>query len=234
MKRLIAFALILSLLLLLPACAAANVNSTEGKDNVDRSKVWNEVTAALGYEPYRLQYCASENGYHIVRWGGNTADMQTVMIAGYTFNTTSDTRLMAYKDGEFTDLVKAFFLGLVSRDGIARAHEASEGKKTDAAPKVYDSAQAFFEDKMGPLEEFRIFGEENGCQIAYVAWKDGKGQPSTKTIADIEFRFAENSFIYIYRDGTFCGLNWAYYQEVVSKELVTQVAQLYAEYQPKE
>ena len=141
---------------------------------------------------------------------------------------------MAYKDGEFTDLVKAFFLGLVSRDGIARAHKASESKQTDAPPKVYDSAQAFFEDKMGPLEEFRIFGEENGCQIVYVAWKDGKGQPSTKTIADIEFRFAENSFIYIYRDGTFCGLNWAYYQEVVSKELVTQVAQLYAEYQPKE
>ena len=234
MKRLIAFALILSLLLLLPACAAANVNSTEGKDNVDRSKVWNEVTAALGYEPYRLQYCASENGYHIVRWGGNTADMQTVTIAGYTFNTTSDTRLMAYKDGEFTDLVKAFFLGLVSRDGIARAHEASEGKKTDAAPKVYDSAQAFFEDKKGPLEEFRILGEENGCQIVYVAWKDGKGEARTVTVADIEFRFPEKEYIYIYRDGGSASLSWAFDQEIVSKETVTKVAQLYAEYENKE
>ena len=234
MKRLTAMILILCILLLLPACAAANVNSTGAQNAVDRSKVRSEVVEALGHEPYMLQYYASENGYHIVRWGGNIANMQTVTIAGYAFSTTSDMRLMAYKDGEFTDLTKAFFLGLVSRDGIARAHEASEGKKTDAAPKVYDSAQTFFEDKKGTLEEFRIFGEENGCQIVYVAWKDGKGEARTVTIADIEFRFPEKEYIYIYRDGGSASLSWAFDQEIVSKETVAKVAQLYAEYQPKE
>lgn len=234
MKRLTAMILILCILLLLPACAAANVNSTGAQNAVDRSKVRSEVVEALGYEPYMLQYYASENGYHIVRWGGNTCDMRTVTIAGYAFSTTSDMRLMAYKDGEFTDLTKAFFLGLVSRDGIARAHKASGNKQPDTPPKVYDSAQAFFEDKKGPLEEFRIFGEENGCQIVYVAWKDGKGEARTVTIADIEFRFPEKVSIYIYRDGEYASLYWAFDQEIVSKETVAKVAQLYAEYQPKE
>lgn len=224
MKRLIAFALILSLFLLLSACAPKEVN---------RSEVWNEVVAALGYEPYRLQYCASENGYHIMAWGGNLCDMLDVDIAGYTFSGTSDTKLVAYKDGEFTDLKAAFFLGLVSREGIARAHTAREGKQLGFTPKIYATAREYFEDEYGPLENFQVYFEENGCQIVYAVKKDAANEPITQTIADIEFHFSKKASLYVYRDGTVCGLNWAYNMGVFGKDTVAKAARLHAEYENK-
>ena len=133
MKRLIAFTLLLSLLLL-PACAAANQPIT----GVDALK--KEVTAALRKQQYLpeaggedigdFRYYGTDNGYHIVFYTPPAVlGEKTIVIADSTFYYHETFYLMAYKNGEVIDLVTAYTQGLVNKEAIAKAAELhAEGK----------------------------------------------------------------------------------------------------------
>ena len=143
MKRLIAFTLLLSLLLLLPACAESNepVTDTEAlKEQVYNAYIEEFFPGTYPHErPLRLaffQYLGTDNGYHIVKFLPSSLSMSTVtevVVAGYTFNVSSGWRLMVYKNEKLTNLKTAYFFRLVSKSAIAKAAELSEfyDKTTD-------------------------------------------------------------------------------------------------------
>lgn len=136
-KKILALTLVLSLFLLLPACAAANKPVT----NIEKFK--EQVLTdwvALKNEPIKLPhefdtfyYYGTDNGYHIILFrlaGAHTTDSISNSIAGYVFEQLgAGQQLMAYKNGEFTDLEIAHYYGYVSTEAIAKAAELHAERK---------------------------------------------------------------------------------------------------------
>ena len=126
MKRLIAFTLIFSLLLLLPACAGTNeavtdVDALEEQVNADWTK---KQKTDEGTKVSSFRYYGTDNGYHIVmfNYGVTMGVVRNYTIAGYTFDNCA-THFMAYKNGKFTKLNTAYLLRMVSKEAIAKAAE---------------------------------------------------------------------------------------------------------------
>ena len=140
MKRLIAFTLLLSLFLLLPACAAANQPVTDLK--ALEEQVFADYIEAFypGKYPHErpsevltFRYYGTDNGYHIILLhcgsGAYLPAQENVTIAGYTFEISAGAKLMAYKNGKFIELRTAYFFRLVSKDAITKAAELHAEKK---------------------------------------------------------------------------------------------------------
>jgi len=133
MKRLTAIILVLSLFLLLPACAAANqavtdVDALEEQVNADWTK---KQKTDKGTNVSGFRYYGTDNGYHIVmfNYGVSMAVVRNYKIAGYTFDNCA-THFMAYKNGKFIDLKTAYFFRLVSKEAIAKAAELHAERKS--------------------------------------------------------------------------------------------------------
>ena len=129
MKRLIASILVLSLFLLLPACAADNQAVTDVK------ALEKEVTAALWKHQYlpegtgigAFRYYGTDNGYHIVFFTPPAVlGEKTIVVADSSFNYHETFYLIAYKNGKVIDLETANAQGIVSKEAIAKAAELHE------------------------------------------------------------------------------------------------------------
>ena len=133
MKRLIASILVLSLFLLLPACAAANQPVTDLK--ALEKEVADACARREGKDNFRVQYFryyGTDNGYHIVC----IKDLDVVVcsfiyvtIAGSKFQQGDGEYLLAYRNGKIIELRTAYFFRLVSKDAITKAAELHAEKK---------------------------------------------------------------------------------------------------------
>ena len=130
-KKLVALILLCSILLILPACAAADAPYVV--DDVDALK--EEVNAAwkgrTASSPVDLLYLGSCNGYHIVEFYPSVVQpaVTTKHVAGYEFTRWNTFHLKAYKNGAFIELEDAYQLGLISEEAIAKASGLSAEKK---------------------------------------------------------------------------------------------------------
>ena len=133
MKKLIALALICTILFVIPACAA--------NEPITDLKAFEEQVFADYLEQYyagtypherptevqRFRYYGTDNGYRIIllRCGSGVyfPAVENVVIADCTFEVSSSKHLMAYKKGKFIELSLAYRNGLVSKEAIAKAAE---------------------------------------------------------------------------------------------------------------
>ena len=136
-KKWIVFALILTFLISLPACASSSASllTTE-----EVAALEEQVADELDYQiaPVaemkfdRFGYYGTENGYHIISYRSgydNTADMWNRDVAGYSFDGGGNAQLVAYRKGEFIDLKEAYEKGIISKKAIAKAAELHAAKK---------------------------------------------------------------------------------------------------------
>ena len=134
-KKWIVFALILTFLILLPACASSSLLTAE-----EVAALEEQVADELDYQaPLQLEmkftwfrYYGTENGYHIISYRSgydNTADMWNRDVAGYSFDGGGNAQLVAYRKGEFIDLKEAYEKGIISQKAIAKAAELHAANK---------------------------------------------------------------------------------------------------------
>jgi hypothetical protein len=137
MKRLTAIILVLSLFLLLPACAAANpagidVDALEQQVAADFAKHGKDDARFFDF-----YYLGTDNGYHIVWFsliGYALCDApHKIDIEGYEIEVGGGCYLIAYKKGEFVNLESAYGDGLISKEAITKAaeHYAEQKNSTE-------------------------------------------------------------------------------------------------------
>ena len=237
MKKLIASILVLSLFLLLSACAASGVNEAALKKRVESD--WLALKGGIKISTFR--YLGSDNGYHIVSFtGGAHADaVMTKKIAGYSFTYQHSFLLQAYKEGEFIELKEAYESGLVSLDAIANAAKIYNEKQREYS---LQSLRSSFEREMGPLEHFRFYGEftvsygegfyrsDDTFYIVFIQTADAPSVTTVKTIADSTFEFPRDFSLYACGDSVL-DLEKAYNEGLVSEEVIANAAKLHAEYE---
>ena len=180
---------------------------------------------------YMFRYFATDNGYHIISWGGMLCDVKDVKIAGYSFGGSSDTKLMAYKNGKFFDLKTAYLLGLVSKDGIARAYEA---KYPYGSPEGIDlTPEEEYIDQFGPVDVFRNYMTEfgNGYAIVYVVDENASCAENTITIAGVNFKCQREGSLYAYKGGRFYALEDHYEMGIVGKTAIVCASWFHAVYE---
>lgn len=136
MKKLVIYLLIFTMAFSLTACAAANKSITDLETFKEQILAdWCKIRNYNADEESFIQfwYYGTDNGYHIVMFnlrGGGLCDMRIERIAGYTFDgMNSSCKLMAYKDGEFVDLLTAYEDGLISKEAIAKAAQLNAERK---------------------------------------------------------------------------------------------------------
>ena len=136
-KKWIVFALILTFLISLPACASSSASLLTAEEVAALEE---QVADELDYQaPLQLEmkftwfrYYGTENGYHIISYRSgydNTADMWNRDVAGYSFDGGGNAQLVAYRKGEFIDLKEAYEKGIISKKAIAKAAELHAAKK---------------------------------------------------------------------------------------------------------
>lgn len=137
MKKWIAFALIFTMLISLPACASSSASLRTAEEVATLEKqVAEEIREERGY-PYEMQftwfrYYGTENGYHIISYRSaydNTADSWIRDVAGYSFDGGGNAQFVAYRKGEFIDLRDAYASGVISKEAIAKAAELHAARK---------------------------------------------------------------------------------------------------------
>jgi hypothetical protein len=136
-KKWIVFALILTFLISLPACASSSASLLTAEEVAALEEQvaadWGEHT---GF-PYEMKfihfyYYGTNNGYHIIYFRSvyaNSCESHIVEIAGYQFDSGIGSQLMAYKNGVFFDLQEAYYSGLVSKKAVAKAAELHAARK---------------------------------------------------------------------------------------------------------
>lgn len=234
MKRLIAFTLLLSLLLLLPACAAANqpvtdVDALEEQVNADWTK---KQKTDKGTNVSGFRYYGTDNGYHIVmfNYGVTMGVVKNLTIAGYTFDNCA-THFMAYKNGKFTKLNTAYLLRMVSKEAIAKAAELHESGEYEVSENTaLAKAEYAFKNQYGGVRTFRCCGRENGYRIIFVQLRGASHKPSTQEIAGSSFESPYVFSMYVYKDDAFTELAQAYSDGLISKEAIAEAAKNHAEY----
>ena len=223
MKRLIAFTLLLSLLLL-PACAAPNALYTV--DDVDALK--EQINADYFAQKSKyipgVQYYISDNEYHIICFGTALQAETTKVIAGYRFTHGTSFVLMAYKDGVFIHLEEAYQKGLVSKKAIAKAAELHEAEKNRIQSE-------FMNSHFVNIREFRFYGDENGRHILFVKTTKATIPLTVKQIAGSEFSHQGVFSLYAYIDGEFIDLEQAYKKGLISQEAIAAAAKKHVEYE---
>ena len=128
MKKLIAYILLFTLMFTLTACADAEQPIT------DLGAFQNQVLAdyikftksSKNAEFDAFGYYGTDNGYHIVLLrlaGPHESNTHKKKIAGSVFWMGGSLQLMAYRNGEFTELWLAYDYGWVSKEAIAKAAE---------------------------------------------------------------------------------------------------------------
>lgn len=180
---------------------------------------------------YLFRYYATDNGYHIISWGGMLTDVKYVKIAGYSFSITSDTKLMAYKNGRFINLKTAYLLGLVSKDGIARAYKA---KYPDGPPEGVDlTPEGEYVAQFGYVDVFRNYMTEfdNGYAIIYVVEENASYVENTITIAGANFKCQREGALYAYKGGRFYALEDHYEMGIVGKTAIVCASWFHAVYE---
>ena len=136
-KKWIVFALILTFLISLPACASSSASLLTAEEVAALEE---QVADELDYQaPLQLEmkftwfrYYGTENGYHIISYRSgydNTADMWNRDVAGYSFDGGGNAQLVAYRKGEFIDLKEAYEKGIISQKAIAKAAELHAVRK---------------------------------------------------------------------------------------------------------
>jgi hypothetical protein len=233
MKRLIAFTLLLSLLLLLPACAAANqpvtdVDALEEQVNADWAKKQN---VDEGTKVSSFRYYGTDNGYHIVmfNYGVTMGVVRNYTIAGYTFDNCA-THFMAYKNGKFTKLNTAYLLRMVSKEAIAKAAELHEVVQAEKKEKNRIQSE-FMNSHFVNIREFRFYGDENGRHILFVKTTKATIPLTVKQIAGSEFSHQGVFSLYAYIDGEFIDLEQAYKKGLISQEAIATAAKKHVEYE---
>ena len=242
MKRLIAFTLLLSLLLLLPACAAANqpvtdVDALEEQVNADWAKKQN---VDEGTKVSSFRYYGTDNGYHIVmfNYGVTMGVVKNLTIAGYTFDNCA-THFMAYKNGKFIDLKTAYFFRLVSKEAIAKAAELHNQATTSQEPEPTEplTPKEAYIRQYGPVDIFReyitVYEYGNAISIIYAVQQDAPASETVRTIAGFEFKFQREGSLCVYKHGVFTDLEEAYNKKLIAKEHIEQVAKTHARFESK-
>ena len=234
MKRLTAIILVLSLFLLLSACAAtdqtvSDVDALEEQVNADWAKKQN---VDKGTKVSSFRYYGTDNSYHIVMfdYGVTMGVVKNYTVAGYTFDNCA-THFMAYKNGKFTKLNTAYLLRMVSKDAISKAfalHQSGEyavSEKT-ALAKV----ESAFKNQYGGVRTFRCCGRENGYRILFVQLRGASHKPSAQEIAGSLFESPYAFSMYVCKDDVFTELAQAYSDGLISKEAIAEAAKNHAEY----
>jgi hypothetical protein len=231
MKRLIAFTLLLSLLLL-PACAAPNALYTV--DDVDALKEEvNTAWRARGNDAiYNFEYFGSCNGYHIVKFlsGPVAQAYHSKGVAGYVFEYATSFCLKAYKDGEFIELKEAYESRLVSKEAIAKAAELHEAVQAEKKEKNRIQSE-FMNSHFVNIREFRFYGDENGRHILFVKTTKATIPLTVKQIAGSEFSHQGVFSLYAYIDGEFIDLEQAYKKSLISQEAIAAAAKKHVDYE---
>lgn len=229
MKRLVAFTLLLSLLLL-PACAAPNALYTV--DDVDALKEQIDADYFAQKSKYipGVQYYISENEYHIICFGTALQAETTKVIAGYRFTYGTSFMLMAYKDGVFIHLEEAYQKGLVSKKAIAKAAELHEAVQAEKKEKNRIQSE-FMNSHFVNIREFRFYGDENGRHILFVKTTKATIPLTVKQIAGSEFSHQGVFSLYAYIDGEFIDLEQAYKKGLISQEAIAAAAKKHVEYE---
>jgi len=183
---------------------------------------------------YMFRYYGTDNGYHIVSWGGMLCDVKYVKIAGYSFNVTSDTKLIAYKNGRFINLKTAYNLGLVDKGGIARAYEARHGNKpaeTEPQAETLKSKRDYIR-QFGPVDVFREYiTSTHGYSIIYAVQQNAPAVTGVITIAGSEFKYQRAPSLCLYRAGVFTSLEEAYNEGIVTQKEIETAARTHAWYE---
>ena len=136
-KKWIVFALILTFLISLPACASTSASLLTAEEVAALEE---QVADELDYQaPLQLEmkflwfrYYGTENGYHIISYRSsydNIANSWTREVAGYSFDGGGNAQLVAYRKGEFIDLKEAYEKGIISKKAIAKAAELHAARK---------------------------------------------------------------------------------------------------------
>ena len=131
------FALILTFLILLPACASS---SAPLRTAAEIGALEEQVADELDYQaPLQeemvftwFHYYGTENGYHIIFYRSaydNFCTSWTREVAGYSFDGGGNAQLVAYRKGEFIDLKEAYEKGIISQKAIAKAAELHAARK---------------------------------------------------------------------------------------------------------
>ena len=229
MKRIIAFILLLSMALLLLACAPTgqvitDVEAFEKQVTADWiQQTGQEKDFTLG----TFHYYGTAKGYHIIFFTGQVVMpmMSEKTIADSTFSYNCIFRLYAYRNNRFIDLEEAYEKGLISKEAIAKAAELHQAEKEKAFEQ--QKIQEIFEDRYGEIRSFNFYAEEKGRYIIFVQMKGRPQVYTVKKIAGSEFRYREEFFLYAYVDGEFIDLEEAYNNGLVSKETVAEAVRVH-------
>ena len=137
-KKWIVFALILTFLISLPACASSSASLLTAEEVAALEE---QVADELDYQiaPVaemkfdRFGYYGTENGYHIIffhsAYNPIYGTPSAREIAGYSFEFGGTSQLVAYRNGEFIDLQEAYEKGIISQKAIAKAAELHAARK---------------------------------------------------------------------------------------------------------
>ena len=232
-KKWIVFALILTFLISLPACAssgaplrtAAEIGALE-EQVADELDYQAPMDKEMVFDWFR--YYGTENGYHIIFFHSgydNIASAWTREVAGYSFDGGGNAQLVAYRKGEFIDLREAYEKGIISKEAIAKAAEYQQAEKEKAIEQ--QKIREIFEDRYGEIRSFRFYAEEKGRYIIFVQMKGRPQVYTVKKIAGSEFRYREEFFLYAYVDGEFIDLEEAYNNGLFSKETVAEAVRVH-------
>ena len=137
MKKWIVFALILTVLISIPACASSGSSLLTAEEV---KALEEQVADELDYQAPLQQemkfdwfgYYGTENGYHIIFYHSaynNMTNSWFKEVAGYSFHGGGAAQLVAYKKGEFIDLQEAYEKGIISKEAIAKAAELHAANK---------------------------------------------------------------------------------------------------------
>ena len=140
MKKLIVYFLLLAFAFSFTACATANKPITDLKafeEQVFADYIEQYYPGSYPHERptevMAFRYYGTDNGYHIILLhcgsGVFLPAQEKIVIADCTFIIATGEKLMAYKNGKFTDLRIAYRDGLVSKEAIAKAAELHAERK---------------------------------------------------------------------------------------------------------
>ena len=243
MKRLTAIILVLSLFLLLPACAAANQPVTDLKAlEKEVADAWAKKGNYDEVEFTIFNYYGTDNGYHIVFFRPVGADLQgmyTGKIAEYKFVIGTGSQLLAYRNGRFIKLSIAYHLGLVSEEAVAKAAELHNQATTSQEPEPTEplTPKEAYIRQYGPVDIFReyttVYEYGNAISIIYAVQQDAPASETVRTIAGFEFKFQREGSLCVYKHGVFTDLEEAYNKKLIAKEHIERVAKTHARSESK-
>ena len=232
MKRFLAITLILSTLLLLPACAIL------GQPTDDDGPKYDEVWADLmdGYQEPNLtrHFYGTFEGWKVMLTtiSGTGTTHITGSIGSASYECPAGSVLQAYKDGTMLTLEEAYNAGHLSDESIATIlalHEAHVAERLDEKQIREQILNTLAPIPGIDLLSIRIYGEDNGFQIVFAEYH-AESTATTIEIAGCSFRHDQNFALFAHKNGEIKALEDAYQAGLISAEAIENAAKLHKDY----